>query len=124
MKVLVATSKTQGKRKNDFTHAIEGEFVSFTMECDGEKVDGPCGCRRSFAGFDSRRATTTVLVAETDMTREDFVAAYRAAMNASGWGEFMDEADFYADADELLRIAAAAPVGTVLEKRGVNINTR
>ena len=40
MRFLVATKETQGQRKNDFSHAREGELVKFGFECDGEEVDG------------------------------------------------------------------------------------
>lgn len=58
MKVLVATTKRQGMRKNDFCHATEGELVKFSFECDGEKVDGKCGCKRSMGGINSRELPT------------------------------------------------------------------
>ena len=57
MKMLVATKETQGKRRNDFCWATEGELVRFAFQCDGEAVDGRCGCRRSFCGLDSHKAS-------------------------------------------------------------------
>ena len=50
MKLLVATTKTQGQRKNDFCWVPEDEIVQFAFVCDGEKIDGSCGCRRSMSG--------------------------------------------------------------------------
>ena len=38
----------------------EGELVRFATECDGERVDGRCGCRRSMTGMSTLKATTTV----------------------------------------------------------------
>jgi hypothetical protein len=124
MKVLVATTQKQGQRKSDFAHATEGEFVSFAMECDGESVDGRCGCRRSFAGFVSHKATTTAMVVEMDLTEAQFVAAYKESMTSAGWGAYMTDDEFVRDARELLNLAKKVPVGTVIEKRGVNIQTR
>jgi len=50
MKLLVATRKTQGQRENDFCWADDGEVLKFTIECGGEPIDGPCGCRRAMSG--------------------------------------------------------------------------
>ncbi len=47
MKVLTATTKTQGARKNDFCFCDEGEMVMLGSECDGETADGSCGCKRA-----------------------------------------------------------------------------
>jgi hypothetical protein len=59
MKVFVSTKDGQGIRNNDFSWTNEGELVKFALECDGEKIDGKCGCRRSMSGFDTHKATTT-----------------------------------------------------------------
>lgn len=49
MKVLVATSKGQGKRSNDFCWTEEGEYASIGFICrkDKENPDGGCGCGRA-----------------------------------------------------------------------------
>jgi hypothetical protein len=126
MKVLVATKETQGRRKNDFCHAEEGEPVVFASECDGERVDGPCGCRRSFVGMMSRKATTTVKVVEAPEggCYDDFVGMYLIAQKA--WLDRMPELkeSFVAEANDLLRIAKDLPAGLILEKRGNNIVSR
>ena len=67
MNVLVATHELQGQRKNDFSHTWDGEIVRFQFECAGEKVDGPCGCRRSMAGTDTAHATTTMKIIDMDI---------------------------------------------------------
>lgn len=56
MKVMVATREGQGFRENDFSWTKENELVGFTSECDGETIDGNCGCRRSMSGFDTHTA--------------------------------------------------------------------
>lgn len=65
MKILVATSKTQGQRENDFFFATEGEMVIEAFVCDSDQgnPDGSCGCSRSFVGLKSGRGTTTAMVA-------------------------------------------------------------
>jgi len=63
MKLLVATTQTQGQRQNDFCWATPGEILHFGSECDREGIDGACGCKRSLSGLDSLKATTTMIVA-------------------------------------------------------------
>ena len=66
MKVLVATSQTQGQRENDFNFCVEGELVTVGLVCATDRYDpdGGCGCGRAFAGLNSHRATTTAKVKE------------------------------------------------------------
>ncbi len=127
MKVLVATRQTQGQRKTDFCHAREGELVGFLSECAREPIDGPCGCRRSFNGLESSRATTTVQVVDQDMTVEDLTKAVHASLVAGGWTKDGDpEGVTWArkDAAELARLAATFAVGDVVEKRGPDLRLR
>ena len=130
MKVLVATKETQGFRNNDFGHATPGELVKFAFECDGETVDGKCGCRRSMAGVDSGKATTTVKVVEMNISPDDYAQRIIDSDIAAGWGAGTGEevADFCeavkASAMDLLRIAADFKVGMVLEKRGNTFRER
>ncbi len=128
-KVMVATKETQGRRKNDFCWATEGEILRFGMECDGEEVDGGCGCRRSLVGVDSMKATTTAKVVEMPGIDEKSLATIvGASLTKAGWGHLAPKEDFerYAadDAAELLRIAATFNEGDVIEKRGETIQTR
>lgn len=122
MKVLVATKETQGQRGNDFCHANEGEIVNFHLECDGETVDGECGCRRSMSGIETHKATTTIKVAEIDITREKFFEKIKQGLQKGGWLALMkeNEANKFVkqDADELLKMADHFDVNSVIEKRG------
>ncbi len=123
MKVLVATHKKQGKRKNDFCWATDGELVRLGMVCDSDHgPDGPCGCKRSLPGFDSHKSTTTVEVVDRDLTPEQFHQQLAKSFSDSGWG--LSDDDVKADADELLRLAACFPVGCVVEIRGKSIKER
>ena len=128
MKILVATNKTQGRRKNDFCHTTEDELVMFAFECDGETVDGSCGCRRSFSGCDSHRATTTALVEERLLDTKGYAEIILKALQDGGWvnDPADDEGREWAekDATELARIADTFKVGAVIEKRGNTLNSR
>jgi len=116
MKVLVATQETQGKRKNDFNHTDSDELVRFVFECDGESVDGRCGCRRSMSGVNSLKATTTVQVKNKELNPEEYKTKIRESLQKGGWNP--TEKMVVGEAKELLRIANYFPEGTVLEKRG------
>jgi hypothetical protein len=117
MKVLVATSRTQGARGNDDHHGVEGELVRIDPPCrkDRDDPDGRCGCGRGFAGMSSQRGTTTARVAELPLTREEYAEALRSSLERDGFDQCacraVDEADGLAD------LAAYWPVGTVLERR-------
>jgi hypothetical protein len=128
MKVFVATKEGQGIRKNDFSWTTEGELVGYAFECDGETVDGNCGCRRSLSGFDSHKATTTFKVSLLSMTEEEYIAKFLESQRKAGW--LTDKTDeegkkvYVATAKALLRIASRFPANRVLEKRGNSIQTR
>lgn len=121
--VLVATKETQGQRRNDFCWCDDGEPVRFTVQCDGETVDGNCGCRRSMSGMTTHRATTTFRVKPLPITREQFVDMLRASHARSGF-PIVEDRLYQEDADELLRLAAAFPANAVIEKRGGKMQTR
>ncbi len=76
MKVLVATQATQGQRANDACLAKEGELVTFGSECSNPEhgINGLCPCQRILIGVFSLGLTTTVQVAEREMTE---VGLYR-----------------------------------------------
>jgi hypothetical protein len=116
MKVLTATSRTQGQRSNDFHWCIEGELVHFGMVCAADRADpdGGCGCSRAFAGLNSHRATTTAMIREIDgFTREDYIEAIRSSLSQQGW----DPATGQDEADELITLICDWPVGAVAERR-------
>ncbi len=128
-KILVATKETQGQRKNDFFWATEGEPVVSGHACDGEDIDGGCGCRRSMIGTDSRKATTTVKVAIINKTPKEYAEIIKKYYKDSGWAEAyrtevkLDEV-VNREANELLKIAQMFEVGQVLEIRGDEMHTR
>ena len=128
MKILIATKATQGKRSNDFSFAITGEPVMFpSMECDGEAVEGHCGCRRAMAGLESGRATTTVKVVERDLTPRQLELIVRKAWQRGGWAKLMGEKiEKYArdEAHELIRAAKAMKLQGVYGRRGGEMEFR
>lgn len=124
IKTLVATKKGQGQRPDDFSHAEEGEPVAFPMiECDGEKVSGVCGCRRSFSGYKTAKATTTAEVREMDLGA---LVKQRAEFLAKHWSFEPEEAlrEAAADIRQVAECAEIWAVGTVVEKRGDTVKAR
>jgi len=123
MHLLVATTQTQGRRGDDFHYCKEGELVRFASACgrDGGDPAGGCGCARSFAGFDSAKATTTALVREVDMSRDDYVQALISAYAFPVPGM---EAAIAVEADSLIALAGRLPLGAVVEVRGEELRVR
>jgi hypothetical protein len=116
VKLLTATSLSQGYRANDFDFCIEGELVHIDPPCatDRHDPDGHCGCGRSFGGLNSHLATTTAMIREIDgFTSEDYVEALRSSLEQQGW----DAAEAVHEAAALHCLAQHWPAGTVLERR-------
>ncbi len=115
MKILVATGHTQGTNPGDYHYCVERELVWIQEPCDRDRLDpdGPCGCGRGFAGAASHRATTTAMVVETEMTRDDVVLAFDTSLGDGGWPRSWAE-DV---ADDNLEIAAQLPVGAIITRR-------
>ncbi len=126
MKVLTATSQTQGWRDNDFCWTVEGELVFFVpFECGWGFIDDDCGCRRSMGGLVSHRATTTMKVVEReDLDPKTYFVLIADSLESQGYvtegllanpnvNEWVHDLT-----NELIYLAAGCPVGTVLERRG------
>src|SRR5690349_14110553 len=116
MKVLVATSETQGQRGNDFDFCVEGELVTVGLVCAADEYDpdGGCGCGRAFAGLNSHRATTTAMIREIEgFTRADYIEAIHSSLSQQGW----DPATAEDEADELISLIRDWPAGAVAERR-------
>jgi hypothetical protein len=126
MKVLIATRQGQGARPNDFFWANEGELVTFGSECCNESVDGPCGCRRSVIGLDTRKATTTFMVAEMPISLADYRDRIRGSIGRAFSRLPAADLEQWVEGDlaELLRVARAFDEGAVLESRGGRIAER
>ena len=118
MKILTATGASQGARANDYEWTVEGELVWVEEPCgwDRDDPDGGCGCGRGFFGLSSHRATTTALVRDLPMSRDDVVRALGGYYESAGYGRF-DPADLLKDVDALLALVETWEVGTVVERR-------
>ena len=115
MKVLVATSRTQGERADDFNECVEGELVLISEPCERGWRDGARGarCARAFIGIGSHGATTTVEVKELPWLKPDHYAwAIRGYLLASGLPPALAE-DF---AERQAFVASGAPTGTIIER--------
>src|SRR4051812_16008298 len=124
MRLLTATRERQGELSGDFCHAIEGELVLMGFVCadDENDPDGGCGCGRAFSGMSSRRATTTALVRELDLTPDDVRTAVEDYYVATGMGpDVIGAGEFGAlvsdDLALMSKVAAAVPAGAVVGRR-------
>lgn len=115
VKILVATEFTQGMEPDDYHYCVEGELVWVQEPCTRDRDDarGSCGCGRAFTGAASHRATTTALVTESGMTRDDVVLAFQTSLSDGGWPVEWAEAV----TDENLEIAAHFPAESVIGRR-------
>lgn len=127
IKVFVATTRTEGQRGDDFAHARGAELVEVAMTCDRDRDEpgGGCGCGRAFTGLDSRKATTTAEIVERELTVQQYRDRFHRSLVEAGFGDDTElRRDAVRAADQLLGIAALWPVGTVVERRGDDINVR
>lgn len=128
MKVLMATSRTQGAVGGDYCWTVEGELVlgGPILECC--RAD-QCGCTRGFPGLASERATTTALIEDhPDLDRGLLAIAIRESLDRQGWlASFGPDVIDQGLEDEVAlieRIAAAFPVGTVIGRHGTEVHSR
>ena len=128
MKLLTATSITQGHRSNDYHWCIEGELLRFDTLCGrGERnPDDACGCARGFAGMSSMRATTTALVRDLPISKDDVAVALAASLYAAGYLSDPDDRSAFVteQVDDLIDLAETFEVGDVIERRLDEIRVR
>jgi hypothetical protein len=110
MRILVATGHTQGTNPNDYDYCVEGELVWVQSPCDRDE----CGCRRGFAGAASHRATTTAMVVDSELTRDDLVLAFTTSLQDGGWPATWAE-DV---ADDNRELASQLPAGSIIVRDG------
>jgi len=135
MKLLVSTRKGQGVRGNDFCFVPDGDPVHIMpFGCDGEIVDGPCGCKRSAGGILNGKGTTTFTVAEVPEIKDvdDLEGLLISSYSRGGWlnkrsGE-AENKEFLGhirkEARRLEALALKFRPGQVLERRGRIIQRR
>jgi hypothetical protein len=132
MKVLTATSQTQGWRDDDFCWAVEGELVLFPpIECGHGFIDDHCGCRRSMAGLTSRLSTTTIKVADRgEIDPHTYFTLISDGLADLGYvtKELREDPEviewLHETNAELMCMADAFSTETVLERRGDWVNVR
>lgn len=115
MKVLVATTRTQGDVADDFCWTVEGELVRIGSPCASDEAGGSgrCGCGRAFEGLSSVRATTTAQVRDLPISRADYRDAFGGYLDAAGWAPYTDLDD---EVERMLAVARTWPVGTVVRR--------
>jgi hypothetical protein len=129
VRVLTATSTTQGDRPDDYCFTTDGELVTLpVLECSCPD----CGCERAFAGLDSLRATTTCAVADVEVDPAELHRAVARSLRVQGWllasraGDGLETADGPLSAIDrelvddvvarMVAVAGAFPAGTVLAR--------
>ncbi len=127
VKVMKSTNATQGDYPGDYSFVPEGELVArYDVVCAKEQPDGigGCGCGRGFGGLDTHTGTTTAVVADSDMSREQWREAMHKTLVDTGWGdeedadetaELLDELEMI-DLDEIQQY----PTGTLLRRVAYN----
>ena len=125
MKVLVATDKTQGKRRTDCDGCIEGELVWTVDPCPTSRNNpyGACDCGRTFRGVESDGVLTTARVEDiVGITRDDWVQSV-----LSSWEHGPNctcDHDVDRIVNTLLEQLDPLPVGAVVERHLRRLNVR
>lgn len=118
MKILVATTRTQGEFPDDYQFAIPGELVQAKRLCAKGRADPDglgCMCTRGFIGLNSQRATTTAEISEVPLSMADYVEAIRSSLEQQGFCEHLS-GEAPEEAAELVALIAEFPVGTVVRR--------
>jgi hypothetical protein len=117
MRILVApTAEQQGRGKLDFCRTRPGEILAVGgLKCTPASPRSRCGCRRSFNGIETGRATTVGVVAEGD---EGAFAAIVEACLRMYRGEWASLADMVSgQTADLLEMIRTYEPGTRLRVR-------
>jgi len=114
MKVLVATSKTQGAREDDFSRTVDGELVFDAGPCVAvlEGAVWDCDCSIAFRGVASAELTTTAVVADLPMGLKEYQRAVRDGLRRMGICAECAKSCGHA----ARMLALRWPIGTVLER--------
>ena len=114
MKVLVATSRTQGARTTDFFDGVDGELVWIPEPCERGRQLGAAGtrCARGFLGVASNAGTTTAMVKDVDALN---LRLYADALRPL-FVDLVPGETVWGLASDLATFAAGWPTGTVLER--------
>ena len=122
LRLLVATSQTQGRRPDDVCGTIDGEILIPPPECphcDNPGAERTC---HTLIGADTGRATTTFAVADVPITMADL-----HLLLAKAWGapiEQIEDVGIPHTAAQMTDVAFRFPVGAVLGKSGRRFRRR
>jgi hypothetical protein len=124
IKIPVATDRTLGQRDNDFSWTQAGEpvYPGFVCARDEKDPDGGCGCGRSFSGLVTGKATTTAVIRELAMTKDQLREAVYNSYVRGGWitpaePDPLDDMIVDGTLEEMLEIGGMFPAGSVIERR-------
>lgn len=85
MKVLVSVNRPV--RVDDFCFVPDGEIVyEQGITCSSYDRAMQCGCGRSLSGTTTHKATSTMEVAEVDLTEDDLMRLALKVGEETGWG--------------------------------------
>lgn len=113
MKVLAATTWTQGARLEDFCRAVPGELVIDLGPCSDDDPRGECLLGRVFVGLASGHMTTTAVVVDLPfLDRRSYLRALRESIIHRS----LPTAELAALAEHWRLTASRLPVGTVVER--------
>lgn len=112
MKVLVSVNKPV--RKDDFCWVPDGEILyEQGLTCSSFERAMQCGCGRSLAGTTTHKSTSTMEVAEVDMSDDDLIRLALKCGEETGWGARY----VLAGLDRMREEAAQFEVGTQVSAR-------
>lgn len=132
MKVLTATTRTNGQHSQDYAFCFPGELLWIPDDCDADRNQSasslPCGCSLGFGGLNSHRATTTAEVSESQISRAGVEEAIRSSLTDQGWlPPLVPLIDQQAIVDEVLEeiinITEHFPLGCVIRRNGDQVYT-
>jgi hypothetical protein len=125
--LLTATAETQGQKPGDFCDAIEGELVVSFADCHVPAHADDLrrcreGCPARFFGLNSHERTTTAMVRDVPVSRDDYLLALRAYGERRGSPAPVSMACYFGT--QMLNRAVTFLPGTVLSYAGGKLTTR
>lgn len=132
MKVLTASTRTNGQHPQDYAFCIPGELLWIPEGCDRDRrqPDGlcPCGCSLGFGGLNSHRATTTAEVTESRISMAGVEEAIRSSLTDQGWlptlVPLIDQRAIVDEVlEEIIHITEHFPIGCVIRRNGDQVYT-
>lgn len=125
LKVFVATTRTQGRRDNDFAHIDSPELVALARTCGRGNARSGYSCARAFTGLNSGKVTTTAEITQRNLSFVQYRNVVHRSLVTAGFDDdpaLRQEAE--QAADEMASIASGWPVGTVVERHGDTLIVR